>query len=536
MKKNYFIVILALSLSASLLASEPVNVKFTCDDLASVRSRNVESEIREQPDGKLYENLSRSCMSYGEVLGDAHLFTVDASLSKIVEGDDGCLYVYNPVWSYSTQTWMQLEKSEGDNNYVLRTPHIIYSESDDALDTKYYLRRLIQKTANDGSTSLGYDRDADGNIIENINFTWKDGVLTMEEDCLMGVITDAGAWNLSADYDVVISTVTDELITFDATETESYFMSYYDTYGMPQAAVMAVKIDEDTIYIGNFPDAAENAFIKGTLKNGKAIFPSKQYVGPGTTKDYNMYFFGADVERQWSNELEEYVEVATMSEQFEFIYDAENGSLVSGDVFLINPGKKFTSQQTLILSEPAMEPWVEVAATPTDPIITYLLRASEESYGWGWIDVTIPVTDLNGVIMNPNKLFYNIYLDDSIYAFSAPDYPTFTEPTTDIPYLFNSYVDGIFVTGQDHSIMFQFDNYDRMGVQTVYYGGGEVRKSNIVYTEYNASVKDLEFGKTVESVVYTDLSGRQVLNPAKGIYIKQTTYTDGTAKISKVSF
>ncbi len=528
MRKFYITLTLALAFATTIFANEPININFISNNIATTKSRNVETEIRTQPEGVVYENMSRSCMSYGNILDQPHLFTVDAALSKIVEGNDGCLYVYNPIWSFSTQTWMKLEKGDG-NNYVLRTPHMIYTENEDGVETKYYLRRLLQKTMDDGSISLGIDKTT-----TDINFTWENGILTMEKDCLIGVINDKNQWNMSADYDLVIETVTDELITFDVSEAKSHFMSYYDIYGMPQAAVVYVKNDGGTIYIGHLPDAAENAYIKGSIKDGKAIFPSKQYVGASTTKDYNMYFFGANVEEVWDDELEDFVEVATMADSFEFMYDAESGVLSSGDVFMINPGKRFTSEQTSIFSEPAMEAWEEVPAIPADPEIIDHLRATEESYNWGWISANIPITDVNGIIMNPNKLFYTIYLDDEVYTLTADNYPTFTEPSTEIPYLHDSYADGIFAVGQEHSFMFQFDNYDRMGVQSIYYGGDEVHKSNIVYT-ISASVESLDAEKTIENVVYTDLIGRRIVNPEKGIYIKTTIYSDGSFKTSKVS-
>lgn len=57
--------------------------------------------------------------------------------------------------------------------------------------------------------------------------------------------------------------------------------------------------------------------------------------------------------------------------------------------------------------------------------------------------------------------------------------------------------------------------------------------SNYTYTDpagINANVAD----KKLNSVTYYDLSGREVSNPAGGVYVKKMAYADGTVNTSKV--
>jgi len=47
-------------------------------------------------------------------------------------------------------------------------------------------------------------------------------------------------------------------------------------------------------------------------------------------------------------------------------------------------------------------------------------------------------------------------------------------------------------------------------------------------------VETLNSEKTVDSIIYYDLQGRQVANPAQGIYIQSVRFTDGTSVNVKV--
>lgn len=81
---------------------------------------------------------------------------------------------------------------------------------------------------------------------------------------------------------------------------------------------------------------------------------------------------------------------------------------------------------------------------------------------------------------------------------------------------------------------------DRIGVQMIYKGGGEVRKSAITYisaTEEDPSaVSNVAQTGKVAGVTYTDLSGRRVSRPGKGLFIQTTRLADGTITTSKRLF
>lgn len=139
------------------------------------------------------------------------------------------------------------------------------------------------------------------------------------------------------------------------------------------------------------------------------------------------------------------------------------------------------------------------------------------------------------------QLYYTVYLDDEPLVFDTQDYPSLKEETTEIPYLFNDQENIVYYAGALNVKTF-VEGIDSIGVQLIYKGGGEVRKSAISYV----SAKDEEDVDGIDNIganaskfvstVFTDLSGRKVARPAKGVYIQTVRKADGTVKSVKRVF
>ena len=74
-------------------------------------SITTSAQITEKPAGKLIDNMYRSSESWiqkswtGTARG-----RYEGLVSKIVVGDDNCLYIYNPLSGLDSNTWLRLEK------------------------------------------------------------------------------------------------------------------------------------------------------------------------------------------------------------------------------------------------------------------------------------------------------------------------------------------------------------------------------------------------------------------------------------------
>lgn len=87
----------------------------------------------------------------------------------------------------------------------------------------------------------------------------------------------------------------------------------------------------------------------------------------------------------------------------------------------------------------------------------------------------------------------------------------------------------------DCAVTYQFLIYeiDPITWEYTFVAYGPSVTSNYTYTDpagINANVAD----KKISSVTYYDLSGREVSNPAGGVYVKKMAYADGTVNTSKV--
>ena len=91
-------------------------------------SLTASAQILETPKGKLIDNMYRSSDSWvkkgwtGTDLG-----RYEGLVSKIVEGEDGCLYVYNPLSGLNSKSWLKLDKVS-NGKYKASLPQVIYKE------------------------------------------------------------------------------------------------------------------------------------------------------------------------------------------------------------------------------------------------------------------------------------------------------------------------------------------------------------------------------------------------------------------------
>lgn len=118
---------------------------------------------------------------------------------------------------------------------------------------------------------------------------------------------------------------------------------------------------------------------------------------------------------------------------------------------------------------------------------------------------------------------YYIYFDDDSkpFTFTPEVYISLKENLTEIPYNFTEDYDITFDASL-HKIYYFTDNFTKVGVQSVYYGGNEKRHSEIAWhlrpSAGIGNVVNTEISDA--SIVYYDLSGRRIQKPEKGIYIK----------------
>lgn len=285
---------------------------------------------------------------------------------------------------------------------------------------------------------------------------------------------------------------------------------YYD----PAELTLWVKagFDGDDAYIqGLVSDVNSNAdqlWVKATKNaEGKYVIPANQFMGSVSFwMSTNDYFFTA---------LD------------------DDGNMIDAVLDFDAEKQQFTTSQTLIINglladvyayqtftDVTITKFDEVAATPANPTITQV-DFGEWSHS---ISCSIPDTGTNGETLNPQKLFYTIWVEkDGVqapYTFTSEMYYGFDVDATEVPYATNYNTwDG------SHSIYFYddasiLDTWDKVGIQSIYYGAGECKKSDIDWVELRGTgIRSIEDGRLTTGGEVYNLAGQRLNAPRKGLNI-----------------
>ena len=493
-----------------------------------------EEPIMEVPEGTLYDNMYATSFAYGLGWGDIYIQNVDGGIGKVVEGTDGNLYIYNPIsqgyiW-FSILPWIKAEPA-GDGKYVVNLPQLYILDYGDP----YY------------AYCMHYDEDEGMPVVEEegqIEFTWENGVLTQLGDKFIGLCDATADWFYMADQHIVYAPQTDEPIIMH--DDEYYIQSYTMTYlsdptdlTKTKDCIVDVVIDGEDIYMGNLNGNNYDSFIKGTLADGKATFPSRQYLGVDDYYNGHIYVLTGDAfvdTETYGSPVFNY----NLNDEIVFTVDEEARNIVAEwpAAMVTNVGPNTLS----IINDyvaPGLVAFDEFPATPATPIFTDEDLMVNNSAGWSVLHFTIPTEDTNGYKINENKLYYNIYLDDQVFTFTPEDYIGLTSAMTDIPYKFEDNINfDIYMSGNGrHTVYLYTTNFKKVGVQSIYTAGDEVNRSQIAYVNNPTptSVNELATGAQVVNTRYYDLTGRQLPTaPSTGLYLQLTTYSDGSISTVKV--
>ena len=340
---------------------------------------------------------------------------------------------------------------------------------------------------------------------------------TWTGDAKKVVVTIAGNTQLNsievtpADYVPTPVVVPENLVTDTYVMTANSLKPYED----PKEVTLWLKVgfDGDDAYIqGLAADAnssADQLWVKATKNEaGQYVIPANQFMGSVSfwMSNNDYYFTAVDADGKMADAV--------------FDFDAEKSQFTTSQSLVLNAllddVYAYQTFTNVIITK-----FNEVAASPADPIIK-TVDFSEWSSG---INCSIPALDANGVTLNPQKLFYTIWVEkdgqQAPYTFKAEMYYGVEEDATEVPFSFNySSWDG------SHNIYFQdgveeCGTWTKVGIQSIYYGGGECNKSAVVWADTpNASgisdiATDVKEGKTV---IY-NIAGQRFSVPQKGLNI-----------------
>ena len=359
-----------------------------------------------------------SSFAFGLGWGDIYIQDVDGGIGKVVEGTDGNLYIYNPIsqgyiW-FSILPWIKAEPA-GDGKYVVKLPQLYIIDVGDP----YY------------AYCMHYDEDLGMPVVEEegeIEFTWQDGVLTQLGDKFIGLCDATADWFYMADQHIVYAPQTDEITTLpEDMYVQSYTMTYLSDPSdltKTKETVVSIAIDGEDIYMGHLNDNNPDSFIKGRLADGKAIFPTRQYLGPDAYYNGHIYVLTGDAyvdSETYGSPVFNY----NLNDEIVFTVDEDARNIVAEwpAAMITNVGPTTLS----ILNDyvaPALTAFDEVPAVPANPVFTDEDITINSTAGFTVLHFTIPTVDVDGNKLNENKLVVGaqaVAEDGSKYA--LPDLP-----------------------------------------------------------------------------------------------------------------
>jgi hypothetical protein len=314
-----------------------------------------------------------------------------------------------------------------------------------------------------------------------------------------------------------------------ATETYSFNANAIE-YGKeeeganPYNIQVQVGFDGDDLYIQGLAADMPELWVKATKNEaGQYVVPANQYMG-------EFSFYGYTFPYYWTA-----FDADSTCVDAVFDFDAETSTITSTQTMALN-GSAETLDYYLTFTDVVISKLNDVAATPADPTLEEI--NFEDNYPS--IYMHIPTVDTEGNNLLIDKLFYTIYFEKNgvqqPYTFTAALYgEDFEEDVTEVPYSHDGY--DIYKGGE---IVYFEESYDelqtwtKVGVQSIYYGGGEVNKSNIVWLVNPLTTGISSINVDDSNARYFDLQGRTAQKAQKGLLIKQVRDAEGNVTTVKV--
>lgn len=492
------------------------------------------------PDGTMLERYGIAGFYYINPLTGLSLDSYFGKVKKIYEATNGDVYIYEPVYYLSSNSWIKAKKSNGDT-LVVKLPQVVdsvhYAAGELGFNTPdstvyYYVDHLALTTIDAQKT---YAPVAD----HEMKFTYKDGSLTQvtnaDGSCdLLGVVDPNGTWVGCGDLYIKRKQQTDTIVTLpkDAEPVDYKMTSCKDDDYSEETTITLYKRGNDVYYEPK--SEYGTGWVKGTIKDDKLQF-GVQYLGIDRQHQNYLYFMPAtmteSVDDDWGITTYNYALKSDRTLSFDIRDDGNTFITDSG--YVVNNGKeKYDCEyEAPRASKIIWEKVIETPVTPGDPEIIYA-PTWDDAKGLGKFDIYSSASGVDGEEMNPNKLFYDVYINDekTPYTFKHDMYPNdFDEDVTDIPFTHSS--PNFFASGNTREITFYVKNWTKIGVQMVYRGAGEEHRSNIVWAENpeTTGIRLTGHDSKKQNEERFDLSGRRIQRAQRGVTIKHVG-----AKVYKV--
>ncbi len=481
-----------------------------------------ETFITERPEGAYYVVYRTTTGTVRTQQGYATPVSADADASAIVVADDGTLYIENPINSFLTETWIKGHKATGDTIEV-DLPQIMYSEQGSNSTTNYgYAFRLAAIDEADGRSYVPDEQS------QTMKYVWRNDSLIKVDDEMLGLCLASGNWIGYGEKESVSRVVRETVAQPQNPDAaKKYVIRSYNGSG-EVLHTMRVAVEGDEVYFGGLTESLPDVWVKGKKDGDNVVLDAGQYMGVDSTMLMHAYLYAYEQTKEIDGVTDSLYIVDT---PITFSYNATTDTYSTSQNLVVNTGNRLLSSYPVdSYIAPVIYAWTENVGAPSDPKFTSYMPYLD-FLGYGGIQFELSRTDYDGNYLDPENLYYNLYFDGKVMTFNEDEYQGVTGSMTDVPYSFAAY--DFEVDGNVRRVYFYTDVLN-FGLQEFYLDGDRRLVSNLVTYNVTDGVSETAVAKELKSVVYTDLSGRRVSKPSKGIYVRTVEYADGTRSIDKV--
>jgi len=489
--------------------------------------------IYDAPAGTVVDNAIRKGFSYyysgGSVLGGYN----DSFVGNYVITDDA-IYLKEACASTSLGTYLKLDKID-DENYVARTAQMIYA--DVSGDTPYvaYATRLVYHKYGDYSYGYVVEEDENGAPVTDVYFTYKNGVL--KQVCqdtidmngqilpveLIGFTNATGGWMGYGDACIEVATVSNIPTTLpEGAELKqtSFAWSVLASHGgfNSQEAQLVQSAEVGNDYYLSLP-GIDGCWLKGEIdRTAGTVTFSEQYIGQNEELGVHQWFVPAkynDWFDVWDEEDGDGYWMRDYTKADKLVMKYENGVVTSDPedvqvIFISRSNEELASSS--VFSNPIMMPYEESLETPANPMINWV---DPNNGWWGEFHFAMPNTDVNGKYISKDNLYYRIYVNsEEVFTFKTSDFGQLPSNTTDMS---ANYADSwdFEHNGSFYTIYF-YDDWNYVGVQSVYKLNGEEKTSKIAWYNHTPSEPEVDPDEPTVGINTTE-----ALRAAEGKFLQQ---------------
>jgi len=483
-------------------------------------TRDSHGIIREQPAGihRLY--MRSGGATYAPIYFQS--VTQDGIATEMVFSEDGTkAYFKNIISHAATDTWVEGDVADGKITVPLG--QLVYW-----FDDGYGLQLALVEVKGNITTYTSKNTGSVTFTMQGNDLYLEGTSATPDETVYVGLgLTYTGQyngeWSYYLDYETVLTYKNVAVVDVPKDlETSVYSMEYEQS-----GHLVNVGFRDNDVYVqGISENNIPQAWWKGTVGNdGKLVFPL-QFAQVYST--YLLYFCGSDFGGETTAEGGTTWNYLWTDGSATFDFDRDAGSFSSRQaVFVNNADDHFERGEAF--RAPRFRPYMEKAGTPSDPSI-YAYIDYFDLAGFSILMPIVPLLDTEGNFMDPNKVFWKIFVDDEEPFILYPDeYKYLSDEIDEIPYIFTAEQQVKFsrsyIYEKAYGIYIFETGFKRIGVQSIYRGGGEEHYSNIVYHYFEGNDVVRVNADQTGDVQHFDLNGRRVSESHRGLTI--TRMPDG---------